>query len=82
MTTASQPLWKKITAVALLVLGLIGLFKGRTELGLIAFKVIILIACLDWAMKYRASGKQSKFFLVMSIVLGILIFINLINTLF
>ncbi|WP_066051249.1 hypothetical protein [Robertmurraya korlensis] len=82
MTTTTQPLWKKITAVVLLVLGLLGLFTGRTELGLIAFQVIIFIACLDWAMKYRVSGKQSKFFSVMSIMLGILIVINLIYTLF
>jgi len=82
MTTTIQPLWKKITAVVLLVLGLIGLLTGRTELGFIAFHVIIFLACLDWAKKYRASGKQSKFFSVMSIVLGILIVINLFYTLF
>jgi hypothetical protein len=82
ISMTSSTLWKKITAVFLLVLGFLAFFTGRTELGFIAFQVIVFIACLDWAIKYKASGKHSKFFTGMSIVLGILLIVNVIFTLF
>jgi hypothetical protein len=77
-----SPLWKKIIAVFLLILGFLAVLTGRTGLGVIAFQAITFIACLDWAIKYKASGTHSKFFFLMSIVLGIKLIVNVYFTLF
>jgi hypothetical protein len=77
-----SPLWKKITAMFLFILGLLAVLTGRTGLGVIAFQTITFVACLDWAIKYKASGTRSKFFSLMSIVLGIQLIVNVYFTFF